>query len=1593
MKKIFPLFFVLVSLFSFSNASANTIIDKKIDLSLEKPVCSTPTWPMATSVTCNSALISWDGVNGAVSYQLEYRAIGNPSWTTINASSVYYSLSGLSANTAYEWRIRTYCGGADYSAYTYSQTFTTSCTTYCQIPTGTYETGISSTGATLNWAPAAGAQSYTVEYQVWGSGTWITASTTTNNSVTLIGLTSNTMYEWRVRANCNYGWYSLWSSLDSFQTTAAYYPCSSPTSLSNLYTSSTTNTISWSAVSGAISYQVQYRQYLGTWTTVTVNTNSLTLTGLVCSANYEFCVRALYSSGNYSNWSYAYSFQQNCITYCGSPSGLFATLSGTSNAVVSWNAAYGASYYEIQYKATTSSTWQYATVYGTNFTIYGLSPCVTYHFCVRANCGSGNWSSWSYAHNFTTSCLSCDAPTYLTETNIGSNTATLSWGSGGSGVLSYTLQYRQVGSSYWTTINNIYGTSTTLNTLSPNTNYEYAVRSNCLSGLYSGWSGIQDFWTSPASCGIPYGINAYSITSNSASISWQSVSGAVDYTLQYRVGNYGAWNTITVTNPAAFLSGLSPATTYQLCIRANCAYGNYGLWSSIYSFTTLSPFTCYAPNNLGTSSVGSTSATLTWNAIPGASSYEVQYRAGNSGTWTTLVVTSNSLTLTNLTSCSTYHFCVRTLCNPYGTSTWSYNYSFNTYCPPAVCTTAPTGLSVSNIGANSAVLNWTAVSGANYYEIQYRLNNGQWVVVNSNTNSLSLAGLTGCSTYHFCVRAVCSSGIYSTWSYNYSFNTYCPPAVCTTAPTGLSVSNIGANSAVLNWTAVSGANYYEIQYRLNNGQWVVVNSNTNSLSLTGLTGCSTYHFCVRAVCSSGIYSTWSYNYSFNTYCPPAVCTTAPTGLSVGNIGANSAVLNWTAVSGANYYEIQYQLNNGQWVVVNAYSNSITLTGLTECGTYHFCVRGVCSSGIYSAWSYNYSFNTTCVPHYCTTAPTGLGVSNVGLTSSTLNWTAVAGATAYEVQYRQANTSNWISVVTTTNSINLTSLSGCANYQYCVRAICGYGTYSPWSNAYSWATTCPPPSCTWAPTNLSSYNNTNSVINVQWQAVTGAISYQIQYRIGTSGTWLYANANTNAIALSGLTSCSNYYICVRAICYAGSYSPWSNVYVSSTTCPPPACNVAPSGISSYNVNSNNTNLNWSAVSGAVSYEIQYRPASSSSWIFTNSTTNNISLSGLNPCTTYHFCVRAVCSYGSSAWSYNYSFTTNCDPHYVCDAPTNLSEWDIWNNSVKLMWTGVTNAGSYTIQYRILGTSTWSSITNSGLGNMQDIFGLASGTTYEWRIASACNTGGSSQFSSIRTFTTTGGTPATGSNDNACGAFNLPVDFTCINTLGSTIGSTGSSYPAAPTSCYYSPNDVWFKAVFPPNGALSIRTASGSLQDGVMALYRGSDCNNLTYFMCIDDSYGTTMPTVDVAGVPGSTLWIRIWGYGNSNGTFNICATTSSYLITNTPNVSLKDDLEVSSNTTESSNFILNQSKVKKNVEMFVYPNPANQYLKVEFGKQFNGKNVSFKIFDLSGRELLNGMESELFGPLSVNTSELMPGLYLLECKIGEESLRTKISIAR
>jgi hypothetical protein len=50
----------------------------------------------------------------------------------------------------------------------------------------------------LSWAAASGATSYKIEYAISGSGTWVTANTTTGTSFTVAGLSANTAYDYRV---------------------------------------------------------------------------------------------------------------------------------------------------------------------------------------------------------------------------------------------------------------------------------------------------------------------------------------------------------------------------------------------------------------------------------------------------------------------------------------------------------------------------------------------------------------------------------------------------------------------------------------------------------------------------------------------------------------------------------------------------------------------------------------------------------------------------------------------------------------------------------------------------------------------------------------------------------------------------------------------------------------------------------------------------------------------------------------------------------------------------------------------------------------------------------------------------------------------------------------------------------------------------------------------------------------------------------------------------------------------------------------------------------------------------------------------------
>jgi hypothetical protein len=76
----------------------------------------------------------------------------------------------------------------------------------CSAPTGLTSSAITTTGATVSWTAASGAVSYDVDYKLNSIATWTNAATaTTATSVVLSGLTSASLYDWRVRTNCSSG--------------------------------------------------------------------------------------------------------------------------------------------------------------------------------------------------------------------------------------------------------------------------------------------------------------------------------------------------------------------------------------------------------------------------------------------------------------------------------------------------------------------------------------------------------------------------------------------------------------------------------------------------------------------------------------------------------------------------------------------------------------------------------------------------------------------------------------------------------------------------------------------------------------------------------------------------------------------------------------------------------------------------------------------------------------------------------------------------------------------------------------------------------------------------------------------------------------------------------------------------------------------------------------------------------------------------------------------------------------------------------------------------------------------------------------------
>ncbi|MBB6670040.1 fibronectin type III domain-containing protein [Cohnella nanjingensis] len=273
------------------------------------------------------------------------------------------------------------------------------------------------------------------------------------------------------------------------------------------------------------------------------------------------------------------------------------------------------------------------------------------------------------------------------------------------------------------------------------------------------------------------------------------------------------------------------------------------------------------------------------------------------------------------------------------------------------------------------------------------------------------------------------------------------PITTPEAPTGLSASAAGASVVNLSWTAVTGAEAYNVYVSdSENGIYTKLTTSPvtrTDYSHTGLSPETTYYYKVTAVNEAGE-SEQSAVASATTAPAPAGAPEAPTGLSAAAAGASVVNLSWTAVTGAEAYNV-YSSDSEDGIYTKLTDFSVTGTvyshmGLSPATTYYYKVTAVNGVGE-SEQSAVASVTTAPTPVEAPEAPTGLSATAAGTNGINLSWTAATGAEAYNV-YGSASENGTYTKLTdsavTGTVYSHTGLSPATTYYYKVTAVNGAG---------------------------------------------------------------------------------------------------------------------------------------------------------------------------------------------------------------------------------------------------------------------------------------------------------------------------------------------------------------------------------------------------------------------------------------------------------------------------------------------------------------------------------------------------------------------------
>ncbi len=471
---------------------------------------------------------------------------------------------------------------------------------------------------------------------------------------------------------------------------------------------------------------------------------------------------------------------------------------------------------------------------------------------------------------------------------------------------------------------------------------------------------------------------------------------------------------------------------------------------------------------------------------------------------------------------------------------------------PVVLPTAPSGVSVAATGSTSVSVAWTdESSNETGFTLEHRTGAGAWTsgaTADADAESAPVTDLLASTAYDFRVLAVNVHGSSPSGAVSLTM----PPA----APTGLVASSATNTSATLTWRdASSDETSFVVQYRPAGSRgWTMfateAAAGATSLTVTGLVAGTSYEFRVFAKHSANGLSSPSNVASVGTSAPPAT----PTGLAVEASGSTSVSVSWTdASTDETGFEVEYRTGSGPWATgatVEAGVTAATVTGLSPATAYDFRVASVNANGR----SPSFPQSLTMPP----AAASDLDGTATDATSVTLSWTVNStGETGFQVEYRPARTEEWTTFATefpagTTTAV-VTGLAAGTSHDFRVYAKHGTNGLASSSNvARVGAFGAPAPATELAATPVGAGS-----VRLTWRdASEDETGFEIEYREANPGAWRKfereAAADAETIVVTGLAPETLYEFRVIAKSAAGlsTPSPASEAATEGRVTPPP-----------------------------------------------------------------------------------------------------------------------------------------------------------------------------------------------------------------------------------------------------------------------------------------------------------------------------------------------------------------------------------------------------------------------------------------------------------